>query len=90
MAIEKIKRYKSSGIDQIPAELIKAGGSRICPEIHKLVSSIRNKEKLPEQWKESVIIPIYKKGHKMDCGNYRGMSLLSTTYKIYQIFFCQG
>ena len=82
MAIEKIKSYKSPGIVQIPAELIKAGGSRICLEIHKLIISIWNKEKLPEQWKESVIIPMYKKGHKMDCANYRGMSLLSTTYKI--------
>jgi hypothetical protein len=37
MAIEKLKRYKSPGIDQIPAELIKAGGSKICSEIHKLI-----------------------------------------------------
>jgi hypothetical protein len=29
MTIEKLKRYKSPGIDQIPAELIKAGGSKI-------------------------------------------------------------
>jgi hypothetical protein len=37
---------------------------------------------LPEQWKESVIVPIYKKGDKTDCSNYQGTSLLSTTYKI--------
>jgi hypothetical protein len=29
MAIEKQKKYKSPGTDQIPAELIKAGGRRI-------------------------------------------------------------
>jgi hypothetical protein len=40
MAIEKLKRYKSPGIDQIPAELIKAGGSKICCEIHKLINSL--------------------------------------------------
>jgi hypothetical protein len=34
MAIEKLKRFKSPGINQIPAELIKAGGSKIWSEIH--------------------------------------------------------
>jgi hypothetical protein len=82
MAIEKLKRYKSPGIHQIPAELIKAGGSKICPEIHKLINSIWNKEELPEQLKESVIVPVYKKGDKTDCSNYCSISLLSTTYKI--------
>jgi hypothetical protein len=41
-----------------------------------------NKEELPEEWKESVIVPIRKKGDKTDCNNYRGISLLPTTYKI--------
>ena len=36
MAIEKLKRHKSRGIDQIPAELIKVGGRTIRCEIHKL------------------------------------------------------
>jgi hypothetical protein len=34
MAIEKLNRYKSPGIDQIPAELITAGGKTIRSEIH--------------------------------------------------------
>ena len=51
-------------------------------EIHKLITSIWKKEELPEEWKESIIGPTQKKGNKTDCDNYRGISLLPTTYKI--------
>jgi hypothetical protein len=43
---------------------------------------IWNKEELPHQWKESTVVPTHKKGDKTDCSNYRGISLLSTSYKI--------
>ena len=81
MTTEKLKRHKSPGIAQIPAELIKARGRTICSEIHKLINSIWNKEELPEEWKES-IVPIYNKGDKTDCSKYKGLSFLSTMYKI--------
>jgi hypothetical protein len=47
--------------------------------IHKLITSIWNKE---DQWKESIIVRIHKTGDKTDCNNYRGILLLSTSYKI--------
>jgi hypothetical protein len=37
---------------------------------------------LPQQRKKTIIVPIYKKGNKTDCNNYRGISLLSTAYRI--------
>jgi hypothetical protein len=71
LAIDKLKSHKSPDIDQIPAELIKARGRTIILEIHKLIISIWRKEKLPEEWKESIIVPIHKKKDKTDCKNYR-------------------
>jgi len=61
LAIEKLRSHKSPGIDKIPAELTKEGGRTIRGEIHKLIISIWNKEELPEEWKESIILPVYKK-----------------------------
>ena len=37
---------------------------------------------MPEVWKESTIVPIYKKGDETDCNNCRGISLLPNTNKI--------
>jgi len=78
----KSKSNKSRGIDQIPALLIKVRCRKIRYEIRKLINSIWDKEELSEQWKESITVPIYKKGDKTDCNNYRGITLLQTTYKI--------
>ena len=78
LAIEKLKSHISPGIDRIPAELIKAGSRTIRSEIHKLINSIWKMEKLPEAWKESIIVRIYKKGDTLIVG----ISLLSITYRI--------
>jgi len=83
LVIDKLKSHKSAGIDQIPAELINAGGRTICLDIHKLITSIWKKEKLPEEWKELIIVPIHKKGDKRDCNNYRGISLCQPFTKFY-------
>ena len=82
MSMEKIKRPKSPGIDQIPAKLFESGSRTIHSEIHKLVNSVSNKEELPEECNKLFVVRIYKKGDKTDCNNYRDMSILSTMYKI--------
>jgi len=82
LTIERLKSHKTPGTDRIPAELIKSGGKTIRCEIHKLIIFIKNMDELPEEWKESIIMPIPKKGDKIYCSNYRGISLPPTTYKI--------
>lgn len=52
-------------------------------EIYELILQIWNQEKMPEKWDKAIVCPIYKKGDKHNCNNYRGISLLCTTYKIF-------
>jgi hypothetical protein len=62
IAIRKMKRYKAPGSDQIPAELIQGGRETLHSETHKLIMLIWNKEEMPHKWKESIVVPIHKKG----------------------------
>lgn len=39
--------------------------------------------KVPIEWKKSIIVPLYKRGDQEEVGNYRGISLLCTAYKVY-------
>jgi hypothetical protein len=48
IGIANLKRYKSPGSDQIPAELIQAGGEILGSKIHKLINSLWNEEELPD------------------------------------------
>jgi len=82
LAIGKLRNHKPPGIYQTPVEFMKADGRTFCCAIHKHFISIGNKEDLPEEWKESIVVTIYKNGDKTDCNNYRCISLLPTTYKI--------
>jgi hypothetical protein len=63
--------------------LIKAAVGQFALRSINLLILIWNKEEFPEEWRESIIVPNYKKGDETDCNNYRSISLLSSTYKIF-------
>ena len=90
MIFNEGRNSKSPGIDEIPAELIKAGGGTICLEIHKLITSIWKKEKLPEEWKESIIVPIHKKGEKYFVLIIGAFHFCQTLTKFYSTSCSQG
>jgi len=77
------KRLNSPGIDHIPAVLIKARGRTLHYETNTLINSSCLKQELPDQWKDSIIVPIYEMGNKTDCKNYTGISLLLSRLTTY-------
>jgi hypothetical protein len=57
-------------------------GSETMSAIHRFSNPIWSKEKLPDYWKESIIVSIHKKGDTTDCNNYCVISLPRTSYNI--------
>jgi hypothetical protein len=49
--------------------------------IHRLVTNIWTKEKMPNEWSLALICLIYKKVEKSEWNNCRGISLLNILYK---------
>jgi len=90
MVIRKLKRHKSTGIDQIPAQLIKVGGRKMRFEIHKLINFFWNKEELSEEWKQSIIVLVYRKGDKTDLATTEAYHFCQLRTKLYATYCCQG
>ena len=71
--ISNLKNNKSPGADGIPVALLKYGGSTLSTRLHQLIQELWQAEDVPQQWKDTRIISIYKKkGDRATCGNNRG------------------
>ena len=51
----------------------------------KLFNEILRSKKMPDDWRKSTLVPIYKnKGDIQNCANYRGIKLMSHTMKLWE------
>ena len=76
-AITQLRVGKASGADGISAELLKLGGAEIIRWLTSLFNSIWSSDSIPSDWLNHLIVPLYKKGSRSECDNYRGIALLS-------------
>ena len=81
-ALRHIYNRKSRGCDGIRTELLKAGGEEPVKVMTGLCNCVRKRKEWPTDWKKSVNVPIYKKGDKQECGNYRTIALISHASKV--------
>ena len=81
--LKKMKRHKAPGLSGLVAEMIEATGDIGTQWILDLCNDIVKEGSIAEDWKSSVVLPIYKgKGDATECGSCRGIKLLSLTYKV--------
>jgi hypothetical protein len=82
-ALRKLKCKKASGPDGIIGEIFKNASVFVAPFFVRFFNVLFDKGIYPENWMESVILPLYKKGDVNSPGNYRGISLSDTSSKVF-------
>jgi len=87
-ALKKMKRHKVPGLSGLSAEMMQATEGIGTQWLLDLRNGILKEGCIPEDWKSSVILPIYKeKGDPTECGSYRGIKLLEHAMKVVQRIF---
>lgn len=80
-ALRSMRNGKAPGLDNIQAELIKAGDAA-ANLLHPLIQQVWHEERVPNEWKKGIIVKIPKKGDATLCSNWRGITLLSVPSKV--------
>ncbi|KAK3512100.1 hypothetical protein QTP70_030345 [Hemibagrus guttatus] len=84
-ALKRMKSGKAVGPDDIPLEVWKCLGEAAVEFLTSLFNRVLESERMPEEWRRSVLVPIFKnKGDVQSCSNYRGIKLMSHTMKLWE------
>ena len=83
-ALSQLKDGKAPGVCGVYAEMLKAGGEAALLSLHTLICSVWSTGVIPTDWKQGIVVPIWKgKGDVRECNNYRGVTLLSVPGKVF-------
>ena len=81
-AVQSLKKGKSAGVDNIPAELAYAGGEDVITALTTICNKIWQIGKWPTPWTQSLVITLSKKGNLQQCQKYCTISLISHPRKV--------
>ena len=80
--LKRLKSSKSTGYDGLDSYSLKIAAEYICKPVHHIITLSLMQTKFPTSWKYSKIIPLHKKGSRLERQNYRPVSILSPLSKI--------
>ena len=81
-AVKSQKKGKSAGVDNIPSELVQAGGEAMIDMLLIICNKIWQAREWPTPWTQYLIITLLRKGNLQLCLNYRTISLISHPIKV--------
>lgn len=73
---------KATGQDKIPARFLRDAAESIASGLTHIINLSICQGQFPDDLKQARVIPLYKKGNKLDPGNYRPVSILSAVSKV--------
>jgi len=81
-AIKKLKSEKAMGLDEVPAEALKAGGQTVIRALKIIIDNIWKTGEWPRQWVMSELVTLPKVPGTQECNKHRTVSLISHASKI--------
>ena len=73
-----LKNNKIGGSDGLVGKLLKYGGSGTVYFLEHLLGVVWQEEVVPKEWREGLIVNLFKKSDNEEPGNYRSITLLRT------------
>ena len=83
-ALKNLKTHKAPGPDGIPAEFLRQGEMEIGNTMYPIFNAILEEGEYPRKWAEGLINPTYKKGDPQDPDNYRKITILNSSSKVFE------
>ena len=73
---------KAVGLDNVSSLFLRDGASSLATPVAHIINMSITNETVPKSFKDAKVIPLFKKGSRLDPGNYRPVSVLSVLSKI--------
>ncbi len=83
-ALRSLERGKAAGPDGILNEMMMFGGQKMISSMRVLFNNLTDLEEYPQEWRRSLIVPVFKDGDKEELDNYRGIALSCTVGKVFE------